>query len=247
MIDLEIAGKVERQKNINSVISGHNLNNVVEMNKVLSKSKLMVRVNPISNNSKMEIDEVINAGAVAIMLPMFRTVKEVETFVKFVNGRAECHLLLETGAALARIDDIAACKGITSIHIGLNDLHLELKLNFMFELLSGGIIDYACSRLKKSRVKFGFGGIGRLNGGSLINPEIILREHLRLGSSQVILSRDFKKTDSSSGTPDIMSSLGELKKMIEHLEKEVITLQEIGPSQSIKYAVNRAVEKLNTK
>jgi hypothetical protein len=44
-----------------------------------------------------------------------------------------------------------------------------------------------------------------------------------------------------------MSSLGELKKMIEHLEKEVITLQEIGPSQSIKYAVNRAVEKLNTK
>jgi hypothetical protein len=245
MVDLEILGKAQRQKNKNTVISEHKIIDVIEMNKVLSKSKLMVRINPISSNSKLEIDQVLSAGADALMLPMFRTVLEVDQFINYVNGRAECHLLLETGAALARIDDIAECNGISSIHIGLNDLHLELKLSFMFELLSGGLVDFACSRLKKAGIKFGFGGIGRVDGDSLISPEIILREHIRLGSSQVILSRDFRKINKNLDKFDMIQSVATLKKLIIVLEKEIIMNQNIGPYESMKIAVNNAMKRID--
>ena len=81
-------------------------------------------------------------------------------------------------------------KGIDEIHIGLNDLHLSLGLNFMFELLSGGIIDYIIKKIKPYDIKYGFGGIVPLDKG-LISGEMILKEHVKLDSSLVILSRPF--------------------------------------------------------
>ena len=41
------------------------------------------------NSSKEEIDEAIEAGADLLMLPYFKTAEEVQTFVKYVNGRAK--------------------------------------------------------------------------------------------------------------------------------------------------------------
>ena len=191
MVDLEILGKKERQGHLNTVISKHSIEDVINIRKVLKKSKLLVRINPINDNSKEEIDAVIEAGAEIIMLPMFKTSKEVDSFIKLVNKRAIVCLLLETPEALVRIDDILALKGIDEVHIGLNDLHLAMGLNFMFELLSGGIVEYLATKIKKAGVKFGFGGVARLGSGTL-DAGLILSEHYRLGSEMVILSRDFK-------------------------------------------------------
>ena len=52
-----------------------------------------------------------------------------------VNKRVKTCLLLETSQALCRLDDILTLEGIDEIHIGLNDLHLSMGLDFMFELL----------------------------------------------------------------------------------------------------------------
>lgn len=192
MVDLEILGKKERQGHLNTVISEHTLDDVTNIRKELTSSKLLVRINPINPNTKNEIEEVINRGADIIMLPMFKTVSEVTSFVKFVDKRAKVCLLLETPQALVRIDDIVEVKGIDEIHIGLNDLHLAMGLSFMFELLSGGVVEYLTTKIKKAGIKFGFGGIARLGKEALLNAELILSEHCRLGSSMVILSRDFK-------------------------------------------------------
>lgn len=191
MVDLEILGKKERQGHLNTVISKHTIKDVINVRKVLKKSKLLVRINPINSNSKEEIDAVIEAGAEILMLPMFKTHEEVESFIKLVDKRAIVCLLLETPEALVRIDDVLALKGIDEIHIGLNDLHLAMGLNFMFELLSGGIVEYLANKIKKSGIKFGFGGVARLGSGTL-DAGLILSEHFRLGSEIVILSRDFK-------------------------------------------------------
>ena len=78
------------------------------------------------------------------------------------------------------------------IHIGLNDLHLSLKLDFMFECLSNGIVEYLVNKIKRKGIKFGIGGIARIGEGEL-TADIILKEHIRLGSEMVILSRSFKK------------------------------------------------------
>ncbi|HBL22534.1 MAG TPA: aldolase [Deltaproteobacteria bacterium] len=192
MVDLEIIGKKERQGNLDTVISNHNLRDVEEMRAILKTSNLMVRINPIHDNSNEEITRVIRLGAEIVMLPMFRRVAEVRDFVRMVSGRAKTCLLLETGSALARAREILGLDGIDEVFIGLNDLHLELKLDFMFEVLAGGLIDYLASILRDKKCKFGFGGVARIGKGKL-KSELVLSEHRRLGSSLVILSRDFNR------------------------------------------------------
>jgi len=194
MVDLEILGKQDRQGHLSTVISGHSLEDVGCIRSVLNVSKLLVRVNPINEQSKLEIDSVIECGADIVMLPMFKFAAEVETFVQLVNGRATTCLLLETKEAAAKIDDILSIEGIDEIHIGLNDLHLSMGLSFMFELLANGVVDELSKRIIEAGVKFGFGGVARLGHGNL-DASLILSEHVRLNSSMVILSRDFKEKD----------------------------------------------------
>lgn len=192
MVDLEILGKPERQGHLNTVISGHSLDDVTAVRAKLPKGTLLVRINPIHDGSEAEIEAVLERGADALMLPMFRTAEELELFAELVSGRAETIALLETTTALARLPALLEVGGIDNFHIGLNDLHLELKLDFMFELLSEGLVDYAAAQLRSANRPFGFGGVAPLGQG-LLSAELILSEHLRLGSSQVILSRDFRK------------------------------------------------------
>lgn len=189
-IDLEINGKEERQGYLDTVISRHNIDDVKRIKKVLTKSELLVRVNPIYECSKEEIDQVINYGADIVMLPFFKIKEEVERFVEYVNGRAKTCLLLETPEAAENINHILNVSGIDLIHIGLNDLHLGYKMNFMFELLANGTVEMLCSKIKAKGISYGFGGIAQLGQGTL-PAENIIAEHYRLGSSMVILSRSF--------------------------------------------------------
>lgn len=189
-VDLEILGKEKRQGHLNTVISRHTMEDVSKIRKAVKKSSLLVRVDPMHDNSKTQIDEVIKRGADIIMLPMFTTREEVECFVEYVNGRAKTMLLLETPQAMTRLDDILEVGGIDEIHIGLNDLHLGMGLDFMFELISGGIIEYITNKIKGAGIKYGFGGFARIGYG-LLPAERIICEHYRQGSSLAILSRSF--------------------------------------------------------
>lgn len=192
-IDLEINGKVQRQGHLDTVISSHCLKDIKRIKPILINSKLLVRVNPLYKESKIEISTAINYGADVIMLPMFKTKNEVEEFIKYVDKRAKVCLLLETSEALCRIDNILELEGIDEIHIGLNDLHLSLGLDFMFELMSEGLVEYLANKFNKHNIPFGIGGIACMDEG-MLNGSIILKEHVRLGSSMVILSRTFKNS-----------------------------------------------------
>ncbi|MEL7568506.1 MAG: aldolase/citrate lyase family protein [Clostridiaceae bacterium] len=189
-IDLEINGKEERQGHLDTVISHHNINDVKRIKNVLNRSVLLVRVNPIFDGSKAEIDKVIDDGADIVMLPFFKTKEEVATFVDIVGGRAKTCLLLETPEAVNNIDNILGLSGIDYIHIGLNDLHLGYGMKFMFELLADGTVEKICSKIKDKGIPYGFGGIAQLGQGDL-PTEHVIAEHHRIGSSMAILSRSF--------------------------------------------------------
>lgn len=219
-VDLEINGKEERQGHLDTVISRHSIEDVKKIKKVLTTSKLLVRVNPIYDGSKEEINTVINDGGDIVMLPFFKTKEEVKTFVDIVDGRAKVCLLLETPEAVENIDSISLVQGIDYIHIGLNDLHLAYNMRFMFELLTNGTMENVCKKIKAKGIPYGFGGIARLGYGTL-PAEYIIAEHYRLGSSMVILSRSFCNTD-------LLTNLDEVKEMfmsgvneIRELEREL--------------------------
>lgn len=189
-IDLETLGKEERQKGMNTVKSKHSLSDISALRVVLNKSELLVRVNPINDSSKAEIDEAIERGADMLMLPMFKTVEEVKTFITYVGGRVKTTLLFETKESYELQDDLLSLGGFDEAHIGLNDMHISMGLTFMFELLSNGVVETMCSKFKAAGIPYGFGGIAKIGEG-LLPAECVIAEHYRLGSTRAILSRSF--------------------------------------------------------
>ncbi|HFK1516967.1 TPA: aldolase/citrate lyase family protein [Bacillus cereus] len=222
-IDLEINGKDERQGHLDTVISRHNINDVKNIKKILKKSELLVRVNPIYDGSEDEINKVIQDGADIVMLPFFKTKEEVETFVTFVNARAKVCLLCETAEAVKNMDDILKVQGIDYIHIGLNDLHLSYNKRFMFELLVDGTVEALCNKFKANQISYGFGGIAQIGQGAL-PAENIIAEHVRLGSNMAILSRSFCNTSKTSEISKITEvfkiGIKEIREYEDELSKE---------------------------
>lgn len=191
-VDLEIAGKELRQGHLSTVISRHDIADVARMRRHVPAGALLVRVNPMHADSGAEIDAVVEAGADIVMLPMFHGPAAVADFVRLVGGRARTMLLVETVGAMQTLEQCVAQPGVDEIHIGLNDLHLELRNRFMFEPLADGLVDTMASILTRVDMPFGIGGLARVGEG-LLPAELILAEHARLGSTAAILSRTFHR------------------------------------------------------
>lgn len=210
-IDMEFIGKDLRQKGLDTVQNHHTVEDVVKIKKCLKHAKVLVRVNPIHDatdcymSSQEEIDKVVDAGADIIMLPFFKTVDEVEKFLRCVNGRTKTMLLVETKEAVDIIDNILAFDGIDEIYIGLNDLHLSYGMTFMFELLADGTVDRLVEKFKKKGISYGFGGIARIGGG-LLPAEHVVAEHYRLGSTRAILARAFCNSDKISDEAELRNT-----------------------------------------
>lgn len=194
-VDMEYIGKSDRQGGMDTVQSHHTLEDIKKVANAIEKAELLVRINPIHEasdkyiSSKEEIDKAIENGAQILMLPYFKTVDEVKTFVELVGGRVKTMPLLETPEAVECIDEILKLD-IDEILIGLNDLSLGYGKKFMFELLVDGTVENLCNKFKKKGIPYGFGGIAGLGKG-VLPAEKIITEHYRLGSSCVILSRSF--------------------------------------------------------
>lgn len=195
-VDMEYIGKSDRQGGMDTVQSMHTLDDVKNLRKVLNKSTLFVRCNPVHDatddycSTEDEIDGIIESGADVIMLPFFQNACQVRRFIKAVDGRVKTNLLVETPEAVENLDEILEVQGIDEIHIGLNDLHLGYGMTFMFELVADGTVQKLCEKISKKNISYGFGGVARVGTGTL-PAERILGEHYRLGSDRVILSRAF--------------------------------------------------------
>ena len=170
-VDMEYIDKEKRQGGLDTVKSHHTIEDIKKLRPYITNSELLVRINPIHEatdaycSTEDEIEQTISAGADVIMLPMFKTALEVERFIKCVNGRTKTVLLFETAEAVENIDEILSVKGIDEAHIGLNDLHLAYKMDFMFELICNGTVKKLCDKFKEKGLKYGFGGIARVGYG----------------------------------------------------------------------------------
>lgn len=243
--DLEYIGKAARQAGRNAVLSHNDIDLIPELRKVIATSRLLVRTNPIHAYSKEEVEKAIGYGADILMLPMVMDQHDVEQYVSLVSGKAKVCIMIETAAAMARLDKILAVPGVDEIFIGLNDLHISMGLTFMFELLSGGLVEYIADKCNRVGVPFGFGGIARIGEGNLPS-DYILGEHVRLGSTSVILSRTFKGI---SGV-DANARPIDLKEEVEKVRQRLIEIDRwseidyIQNQRRIDVAVDNVVNKI---
>lgn len=248
-IDLETLGKEERQQNLNSVKSHHCVHDIEVISNVLTISEMLVRVNPINENSFAEINRVIDAGADMIMLPMWKSVAEVKEFLRIVNHRVKTTLLLETKEAVECIDEVLKMGGFDEIHIGLNDLHLSYGMTFMFELLANGTVETLCNKFRKAGIPYGFGGIARIGEGMLPAEKVIM-EHYRLGSTRAILSRSFCNAEEIGDIREIESIFSENMTRLRNYENSLgqKTSDEYRQNtESVKECVTQIAEKIKEK
>lgn len=212
-VDLERLGKAERQKNIDSVKSMHTIEDIKNVRGAVKNAELLVRINPMHEaigeycSSAEEIEQVIAAGADLIMLPYFKTLEEVKSFMKMVAGRVKVVLLVETPEAVGLIDEILEIPGIDELFVGLHDLSLGYEKTFLFEVLSDGTVEMLCKKFEKTGIPYGFGGIASLGKG-LLPAEYVIKEHYRMGSTCAILSRSFCDIQ-------FMDSIDEIEKVFE--------------------------------
>ena len=224
-VDMEYIGKAQRQGGMDTVQSHHTVEDVRVIRRATSRAELMVRVNPIHDasaeygSSEEEIDAIVAAGADIIMLPYFTTAEEVRRFIRAVDGRARTLPLLESAKAAAAADEILDIPGIDEIFVGLNDLSLDLGKKFMFELLPDGTVEQLCVKFKRKGIPYGFGGIAA-PGKGMLPSEYIIREHYRLGSTCVILSRSFCNTEIVTDPEEIRSIFSDGIRRIRAIETE---------------------------
>lgn len=245
--DLEYIGKAERQHGRNTVKSNNNIDDISAVRKVVTTSELLVRTNPIHAYSQAEVDKAIAYGADILMLPMVIDHHDVEQYVEMVGRRAKICIMIETAAAMVRLDKILAVKGVDEIFVGLNDLHISMGLRFMFELLSGGLVEYIANKCNKAGMPFGFGGIARIGEGELPS-DYILGEHVRLGSRSVILSRTFKGVVGV----DANARQIDLKEEVEKVRNRMAEIRSWGEEQhkanieNIKIGVDTVMRKMQS-
>ena len=248
-VDLEQIGKAKRQGGMDTVQSDHVISDVSVIRDAISAAKLQVRVNPIYERSKKEIDEVIRRGADIVMLPYYSSVEEVKKFLDYVDGRATTLLLLETIHAEHLLDEYMSLGGIDEVHIGLNDLHLQYHQQFMFELLSNGKVEEITKNLSRYSVKYGFGGVAKLDEG-LLPARHIIAEHYRLGSTMAILSRSFYYSWISNDYEEIERAfefgIGEIRAYEERLKNENEKFF-LDNKVLVKKEVDAVLEKINQK
>ncbi len=222
-IDMEVLGKAERQRGRNTVQSHHIPEDIARVREAVGNQvEIMARVNPLNPNSQAEIDAAIHYGADVIMLPMWREAKELDQFIDLVGGRARTMPLLETDTAVENLEAALQVPGIDQIHIGLNDLHICYREDFLFQPLADGTVDRLCAAIGAAGIPYGFGGVGRPGCGTL-PADHILAEHVRLGSQYVILSRSFCNANQITDLDQIRLLFREGVASIRRLEREYAT------------------------
>ena len=251
-IDMEYIGKSARQGGMNTVQNCHTIEDICAIKKVLSKAQILVRCNPIHDeidgyySSKEEIDCIIKAGADIVMLPYFKTTREVQKFVDYVDGRAKVLPLVETPEAVMCIDEILNIDGIDEMFIGLNDLSLGYGMKFMFQLLVDGTVEKLCNKFKSKGLPYGFGGIASIGKG-MVPSEHVIAEHYRLGSTCAILSRSFCNTNIVADVDKIRSIFYSGIKAIREWEQNCGNGQVdfIENKKSIERIVNSVLDNIN--
>jgi len=243
-VDLETKGKDERQAGRDTVKSAHDISDISKIKSGLSKADVLVRVNPIDEESKAEIDAVIEAGADVVMLPMITTLKQAKTFASLVNGRTRMCMLIETAESVDLLPDIIKIAPDAEYFIGLNDLHLSYGQDFMFEPLADGTVENMISTLRIGGIyDYGFGGVARVGEPAILSADRIITEHHRLHSKMVILSRSFCNALEIKDLDEIRELMESGVRNIRALEK---TLEDYTPAQfeENRRAVIQAVDSI---
>lgn len=187
VVDLEYRAKAERQQGFSTQINRHFPEDVERLKK-LTGAYILCRLNAWNEQSPVEIERVLDSGADELLLPMVRTVEEIERAQDVVNGRAAFSIMLETIDAEALLPRLPALNP-RRYYIGLTDLWIERATPHIFAALQDGTVERFCRALEPGTV--GFAGLTLPEAGRPMACRHLINEMARLDSGFGFLRRSF--------------------------------------------------------
>ncbi|MGH2739543.1 MAG: aldolase/citrate lyase family protein [Actinomycetota bacterium] len=206
IVDWENVGKRSRQSGADTQI---NQDTVEDLRRVraATKAPVVCRINGPGPEIGVEIEAAIGAGADEILVPMVRSVEEVEGVLELVRSRCGVGILVETRTAVAIAKELALLP-LRRVYVGLNDLAIERRTSTIFDALVDGTVE-KIRRLFE--MPFGFGGLTLPEAGDPIPCRLLVAELARLSCDFSFLRRSFHRDiqhrDSLVEIPRILQAL----------------------------------------
>ncbi len=192
-LDLETLGKRARQPTeLGTWVSEHRVEQVPAVGAALTRAALYVRTNPLHPKLDAEVEQLLGMGVDVLMFPNFQDVAEIEAFSRIVKGRAKIVPLVERLKAAQQIERIAALNAFEEIHVGLNDLSLDLGLPHRMALLVSEMLADIASVVTGAGKRLGLGGLGRAGDVNLPIPsDLVYAQYPRLGATAALIAQVF--------------------------------------------------------
>ena len=200
VIDWENKGKVIRQNGFETEINAHTKDTLIDAGKY--KTHIMCRVNGYPHFSENEIYDAINLGADEILVPMLKSINQVEKILKIVNNQCLLSILIETPEALEAERGFLH-ENIHRYYFGLNDLNIAYQSSNLFSPILEKSFDY----IKGLPYNFGFAGLTHFSLGKPIPSKLLLAEMLRLGMNFSFLRRSFYRDLEKYTVKEIIESI----------------------------------------
>ena len=187
IIDLEWRGKQARQEGAGTEINRQQTADL-EVLVAAGIPRRYCRLNAPGSWCSDELEGAIAAGANHLLLPMVRSAREVEDFLRRVDGRCAAGILVETTEAVAAATELARLP-VDSVYVGLNDLAIARRSASLFDALVDGTVERV--RQAFGTVRFGVAGVTTVDAGAPIPCRLLLAEMARLETDFSFLRRSF--------------------------------------------------------
>lgn len=188
IVDWEFRDKETRQAGAGTEINRHGVRELVGV-RAATPANVMVRINAFGQHTAGEIGRALDGGADELLLPMVRSLEEVESTLTIVGGRCALGILVETTSAC----DLAAGLGrlpLSRVYMGFNDLAIDRRSDSIFEPLVDGTLERVRPHFD---VPFGFGGLTRPDRGEPIPCRLLISEMIRHDCAFSFLRRSFHR------------------------------------------------------
>lgn len=186
LVDWELKGKERRQAGENTEINHHTPEDLRRMRQALS-IPIICRLNSYSDSTPAEMEQAIALGANELLLPMVRSIWEVDQLLNRAQNRVKIGILIETLDAIHIAPDLATLP-LARVFVGLNDLAIERRSKQLFAPIADRTIEQLRSHFT---VPFGFGGLTLPEYGDPIPCALLAKEMLRLDCQFTFLRRSF--------------------------------------------------------
>ncbi len=187
VVDWERRGKLRRQAGHDTQINADTADDLARV-RAATPGRVLCRLNAVGPWTAGEVEEAVTRGADEVLLPMVRTVDEVDRALDLARGRIGVGILVETVEAVVRAPQLLA-RPLSRAYVGLNDLRIARRSTQLFAPLVDGTVDAV--RRAAGALPFGVAGLTVVDGGAPVPCRLLAHELVRLDASFTFLRRSF--------------------------------------------------------